>query len=339
MHEFELIRSYFNWPSANAHVLGPGDDCALVPGFAHPSREASSACKRWAVTQDLLIEGKHFFSDVDPAALGHKALAVNLSDLAACGAKPLYFLLGLALPKPQPHWLAAFQQGMRALATEHACDLIGGDTTATDGPIVISITAFGVVDVDRALLRSGAQPGDDIWVSGSLGGAAAALVHRRNADVLDTATVARCQARLERPTPRVALGQALAGLATSAIDVSDGLAQDLMHILVASNVAAHVDAQAVPHDPGLAALPRTQRYACILAGGDDYELCFTAAASDADTLNELSRTLALPLTRIGRIASHQTDTNTARLRLLDAAGQPIVLDSLGYTHFSDTEPS
>jgi len=226
MGEFDLIRRYFTRPSPGA-VVGVGDDCAILqtaPGM------------QLAISTDMLVEGRHFFPDVDPYSLGHKALAVNLSDLAACGARPLAFTLALSLPSADAAWLEPFSAGLWALADEHGCELIGGDTTR--GPLTLCITVFGEVPGDAkgptrtlALLRSGAQAGDDVYVSGTLGEAALGLQHQLGRLQLDALAAAACRARLERPTPRVALGLALRGIASACADVSDGLLGDLGHIL------------------------------------------------------------------------------------------------------------
>ena len=229
MGEFELIARHFKRPVRRA-ALGVGDDCALLsprPGM------------QLAVSSDMLVEGRHFFPDVDPEALGHKALAVNLSDLAACGAEPLAFTLALALPHADDAWLAAFAKGLFALADAHGCELVGGDTTR--GPLNICITVFGEVPTGQALLRSGAKVGDDIYVSGHLGDARLALEALQGHIALPPEALAAARLRLEQPTPRVALGQALRGVASSALDVSDGLLGDLGHILRASGTGACID--------------------------------------------------------------------------------------------------
>src|SRR5881398_226584 len=232
--EFELIARYFTRPARRATV-GVGDDCALVqptPGTT------------LAVSTDMLVEGRHFLSTVDPRALGHKALAVNLSDLAACGAQPLAFTLALALPQVDEAWLAGFAQGLFALADAHDCELVGGDTTR--GPLAIGITVFGEVPAGRALLRSGARAGDDLWVSGSVGDARLALEAFRGTVSLPQEVFDAARLRLERPQPRVALGLALRGLATAAIDVSDGLLGDLGHVLQRSGVGVDVASECAP---------------------------------------------------------------------------------------------
>src|SRR5690349_13537469 len=229
MGEFELIARYFDRPVRRS-PLGIGDDCALLqpgPGL------------QLAVSTDLLVEGRHFLSTVDPRRLGHKALAVNLSDLAACGAQPLAFTLAIALPQVDEAWLAAFAQGLFALADAHQCELVGGDTTR--GPLAIDITVFGEVPAGQALLRSGAQAGDDLWVSGTLGDARLALEAFRGTVSLPQDVFEAARLRLEQPQPRVALGLALRGLASAAIDVSDGLLGDLGHVLERSRVGATIE--------------------------------------------------------------------------------------------------
>lgn len=271
--EFGLIRRHFARGQTGPGVaLGIGDDCALLRPT--PGRQL-------AISSDMLVEGRHFFPDVEPAALGHKALAVNLSDLAAMGARPLGFTLALSLPAADDAWLAAFADGLHALADAHACPLVGGDTTR--GPLNICITVFGEVAPGQALRRDAARAGDDLWLSGRTGEARLALERLLGTDWarMTTGDEALCRQRLERPTPRLALGAALAGLAHAAIDLSDGLAGDLGHILAASGVGADIDQTALPVAPALQALPDAQRLECLLHGGDDYELLFTAPPKSA----------------------------------------------------------
>lgn len=330
MGEFELIRRYFDRPipegSCGGVALGIGDDCALLtpaPGM------------QLAVSSDMLVSGRHFFADVDPRTLGHKALAVNLSDLAACGARPLGFTLALALPEASPDWLKGFAQGLFTLADAHGCALVGGDTTR--GPLNICITVFGEVPAGQALLRSGAQPGDDIWVSGSPGDAALALQALLGRVALGPELLARARQRLECPTPRVALGLALRGVASACADVSDGLLGDLGHILERSGMGATISlADAMFSGAACAEFTRdfgtnsTQdRLAqqCVLAGGDDYELVFTAAPSRRDAVAQAATRSSTPVHRIGRIEQ------ATGLRLVDESGAPLALNLQSFDHF------
>ena len=334
--EFELIARYFTRPARQA-VLGVGDDCALLqtaPGM------------QLAVSTDMLVAGRHFFPDVDPFLLGHKCLAVNLSDLAACGARPLAFSLALALPQAEPAWLEPFSKGLLALADAHGCELIGGDTTR--GPLTICITVFGEVPVDaaarpvptQALLRSGALAGDDVYVSGSLGDAALALMALQGRLALPSDLMHAARARMEQPTPRVALGLALRGIASACADISDGLLGDLGHILARSHCGARVEGDKV-----LPLLAARQAYAggtaqfdsdygartalqCVLSGGDDYELVFTAPVQQRSALASLSATLQLPLTRIATIEG------APGLHLVDAQGHAVAHDFASFDHFA-----
>ncbi|MDM0036505.1 thiamine-phosphate kinase [Variovorax sp. J22P271] len=317
--EFDLIARYFTRP-ARRSPLGVGDDCALL---------APAAGMQLAVSSDMLVEGRHFLSTVDPARLGHKALAVNLSDLAACGAQPLAFTLALSLPAVDEAWLAGFSRGLFALADAHGCELVGGDTTR--GPLNLCITVFGEVPAGAALLRSGARVGDDVWASGTLGDARLALEVFRGtlalpADLFDVA-----RSRMEQPTPRVALGLALRGIATAAVDLSDGLVGDLGHILKASGVGAQIDADAAAQllaTGDSAGLDIALRRACALAGGDDYELAFTAPQSARAAVEEAGRASATPVTRIGAIEA------AAGLRLVDARGAAVTQRFASFDHFA-----
>ena len=320
MGEFDLIARYFTRPARRA-VLGVGDDCALWQ---------PQTGMQWAISTDLLVEGRHFLSTVSPQRLGHKALAVNLSDLAACGAKPLAFTLSLALPRIDEAWLKGFSAGMLALADLHQCELIGGDTT--HGPLTIGITVFGEVPPGDALLRSGAQAGDDIYISGSVGDARLALeVFRGNLSV-SGADFESARQRLEQPEPRVSLGMALRGIANACIDVSDGLAGDLGHILKASHTGAVLttdwiqDSAAI--STALQALPFARRLEMALAGGDDYELLFTAPPDQADAVQEAANDSDVSITCIGRI------TNGSGLQVLDAHGVPMSRRFSSFDHFS-----
>jgi thiamine-monophosphate kinase len=296
--EFDLIWRFFKAGSesmaqnqTNQVLLGIGDDCALLQ---------PDAAQSLAVTSDMLVEGRHFFAGANAEWLGHKALAVNLSDLAAMGAKPVGFTLALALPQTDSIWLTQFSQGLFRLAQQWQCPLIGGDTT--QGPLTICITALGHVPSGAAIKRSGAKVGDDIWVSGTLGDARLALGALRSEWPLDPSSLETVLPRMHEPEPRIALGMQLRGIATSALDVSDGLLGDLRHILKASQVNAEVLIDQLPISPTLAAQTERLRRQCAANGGDDYELCFTAPAGKRMEVESLSTGL-LPLTRIGSITS------------------------------------
>jgi thiamine-monophosphate kinase len=265
----------------------------------------------------MLVEGRHFLSTVDPHALGHKALAVNLSDLAACGAAPRAFFLALALPQADADWLAAFSRGLFELADAHGIVLAGGDTTR--GPLNLCITVMG--ESPAPLWRRGARIGDDLWVSGTLGDARLALEAFRGTLQLEREAFQACRTRMERPTPRIALGQALRGVASSCIDVSDGLLGDLRHVLEASGVGAVLNLDALPRSPWLAAQDLAVQRRCLLTGGDDYELLFTAAPGAP------LPDIGLPLSRIGRIVE------APGLFLRDAQGHPVAFDGRGFDHF------
>ncbi|QGW80554.1 thiamine-phosphate kinase [Variovorax paradoxus] len=318
MGEFDLITRYFKRP-AKRSPLGVGDDCALL---------APAPGMQLAVSSDMLVEGRHFLSTVDPARLGHKALAVNLSDLAACGARPLAFTLALALPGVDEPWLEGFSRGLFALADAHGCELVGGDTTR--GPLNICITVFGEVPAGAALLRSGARAGDDIWVSGTLGDARLALEVFRGTLALPADIFAQARMRMEQPTPRVALGQALRGTASAAVDVSDGLVGDLGHILASSRVGATLDADAATSTVAAASTPGLSIEAlrtCALSGGDDYELVFTAAPSARAAVEQAGKESLTRVTRIGRIDAE------AGLRIVDASGSPVAQRFGSFDHF------
>ena len=315
--EFELIARYFARPVRRA-ALGVGDDCALLG--ADPGMQ-------WCVSSDMLVEGRHFLSTVPPERLGHKALAVNLSDLAACGAEPLAFMLALALPRADERFLQGFAAGLFALADRHGIELVGGDTTA--GPLNICITVFGQVPAGQALLRSGARAGDELWVSGTLGDARAALEGFRGTLALGGADFAALRQALECPQPRVALGTRLRGIANSAIDVSDGLVGDLGHVLQRSGVGARLELDALPRSAALASLPPQLQQQCLLHGGDDYELLFSAAPAQHDAVRGAAREAGVPVTRIGRIEPG------AALVVVDGAGQPLPLAAGGFDHFKE----
>ena len=316
MGEFDLIARYFTRPSRRA-VLGVGDDCALL---------APAPGMQLAVSSDMLVEGRHFLSTVAPVRLGHKALAVNLSDLAACGAEPLAFTLALALPRIDETFVEPFAQGLFALADEHNIELVGGDTTA--GPLNICITVFGQVPPGQALLRSGAQVGDDLWVSGTLGDARLALEVFRGTVALAGDVFESLRRAMELPQPRIALGMALRGLASSAIDISDGLIGDLQHVLKRSGVGAVVDADALPRSALLAQQTRAMQLECLVAGGDDYELLFTAPPSNRDAVLRAGQQGGVHVTRCGRITAGST------LAIVDAQGQPLPQSFHAFDHFA-----
>jgi thiamine-monophosphate kinase len=320
MGEFDLIARYFTRPARRA-VVGVGDDCALWQ---------PQAGMQLAISTDMLVEGRHFLNTVSPQRLGHKSLAVNLSDLAASGAKPLAFTLSLALPRIDEAWLKGFSEGLLALADLHQCELIGGDTT--QGPLTIGITVFGEVPPGDALLRNGAQVGDDIYISGSVGDARLALeVFRGNLSV-SAEDFETARLRMEQPEPRVALGMALRGIANACIDVSDGLAGDLGHMLKASQTGAVLttdwiqDSAAI--SPAMQALPLARRLDMALAGGDDYELLFTAPPDQADAVQEAANDCDVSITCIGRI------TSGSGLQVLDAQGLPMSRRFASFDHFS-----
>lgn len=319
LSEFALISRYFDRPARAARrvALGIGDDCALL-------QPASGM--QTAISTDMLVEGRHFFPGADARLLGHKCLAVNLSDLAAMGAAPVGFTLALALPAANEAWLAPFSAGLFALADAHGCELIGGDTTK--GPLTISITVFGDVPVGAALRRDAARVGDDIWISGTLGDARLALAGYRGELSLSAADLDAAGMRMHAPTPRLALGIGLRGIAHAAIDISDGLVGDLGHILERSGVGASLDVDALPVGPMLARQPLALRRAYALAGGDDYELCFTADPRQRDAILAAAQRAATAVTRVGRIEAE------SGLKLSDASGAALDLALHSYDHFS-----
>lgn len=295
-------------------VLGIGDDATLLQ---------PPAGMQLVVAMDTLNAGIHFPPDTAPADIGWKALAVNLSDLAAMGATPAWCTLSLSLPEPDAAWVDAFLDGFDALARQHAVALVGGDTTR--GPLSVCVTAFGVVAPGRALRRDAARVGDDIWVSGTPGDAAAALAQWSAGSARDPVL----RERLDRPTPRVALGLRLAGLAHAAIDISDGLLADLAHVCRASGVRAEVDVDALPVSDALGEVapdPDTRR-ALQASGGDDYELCFTAPVAQRDAIAAAALDASASVTRIGRIVEGQGVLATAD-------GAPWTPVRAGWDHFA-----
>ena len=314
--EFDLIKRYFTAPTPRA-ALGVGDDCALL---------LPRAGMQLAVSTDMLVEGRHFVSTVAPERLGHKALAVNLSDLAACGASPLAFTLALALPRADEDFVAPFARGLLALAQQHGIELVGGDTTC--GPLNICITVLGEVQTGGALLRSGARAGDELWVSGQLGDARLALEAFRGTLLLSAEAFNACRRAMELPQPRVALGVALRGLASSAIDLSDGLVGDLGHVLQRSGVSAVLELDQLPRSACLAAQPAAVQQQCLLAGGDDYELLFTAPAHRREDVIAAARHAGVAVQRCGRIEAG------AGLRVVDGAGLELPNTWRAFDHFS-----
>ena len=319
--EFDLIQKYFTRAVQRA-ALGVGDDCALfvpAPGM------------QLAVSSDMLVEGRHFLSTVNPERLGHKALAVNLSDLAACGAQPVAFTLALALPRVDEVFLAGLAQGLFSLADEHGIELVGGDTTA--GPLNLCITVFGEVPPGQALRRDGAQAGDALWIShppgGGVGDARLALEVFRGHVSLPGQDFEAVRRAMEQPQPRVALGLGLRGLATAAIDTSDGLVGDLGHVLRRSGVGAVIEVAQLPISPALARQPRAQQLQCALAGGDDYELLFTAPPAATARVQAAAAAAGVGVRCIGRIEA------APGLRLLDAQGAELALTLRGFDHFND----
>ena len=315
--EFDLIKRYFTRPNRDV-ILGIGDDAALL----QPTRGMALV-----VSTDMLVEGTHFFSNAEPRLLGKKTLAVNLSDMAAMGATPRWATLAAALPKVNPGWIKKFAQGFFEIADEFGVELIGGDTTR--GPLTLCVQIMGEVPPGLALRRDSAKVGDDVWVSGTVGDAALALAHYHEKIKLDPRSLAFCAARLHAPTPRVTLGKSLRGIAHSAIDISDGLLADLNHILESSGVAAEIDLAKIPQSAAMQGYAQTTvAQQARLSGGDDYELCFTAAQDNQNKIKALARKLNLPLTRIGVIKFGKG------LKVTNEAGKTLKLPKLGYDHFA-----
>ncbi|HUW38780.1 MAG TPA: thiamine-phosphate kinase [Rhodocyclaceae bacterium] len=318
--EFELIARYFTRPTPHA-VQGVGDDGAIV-------RVASGM--ELVITTDMLVAGTHFLPDAEPEALGWKTLAVNVSDLAAMGAQPRWAVVAVALPGVDEPWIAALARGLFACADAFGIDIIGGDTTR--GPLNLCPTLFGEAPRGQALLRSGAQQGDEIWLSGAPGLAALGLAHSQGRCVLREPALTDCLAALNRPQPRVALGIALRGIASAAIDVSDGLLADLGHILERSGVGATLHLDLLPDAAHAACADPALARDCLLAGGDDYELLFTAAPGRRARIEALAGELGLALTAIGNIVPGSA------LTLQDADGRVVAVPHRGYDHFARTSP-
>ncbi len=320
LSEFEIIRHYFSQASPTAE-LGVGDDAAII---------SLPFGKEFVVSTDTLVSGQHFLADTDPLKLGHKSLAVNLSDMAAMGATPRWAMLAITLPKQlikeNSQWIGEFAKGFYTLAQEYHVALIGGDTTS--GPLNICVQIMGEVDQGKALLRSNAQSNDDIWISGFLGDAALVLAHQQQRIKLQSVEVEQCLPALLTPIPRIELGQQLINYANSAIDISDGLLADLGHILDRSDVGAIININAIACSGVLQNyLPHPEVINCLLAGGDDYELCFTASTINRLEIERLSSELSIPLTRIGKI------TAIKGLKVLDSDGSELTQENKGYEHF------
>jgi len=312
--EFDLIQRFFKAGADAMHsnngkgiALGIGDDCALLWPVAG---------EEIAITSDMLVEGRHFLPNANPELLGRKALAVNLSDLAAMGARPIGFTLAIALPKIDTVWLDAFARGLFAVANQYSCPLIGGDTTA--GPLTISITALGNIPSGKAIRRSGAQVGDDIWVSGCVGDARLTLAALRYEIKLPEEDFKQIESRMHTPTPRIELGIKLRGVANAALDISDGLLGDLQHILKQSQVSAEVFLEQLPKSATLQKQSESIQNQFAATGGDDYEICFTAPLDKRSVIDQISKELNLPLTRIGSITEKVDEAK--RLRLLNKNG-------------------
>ena len=312
--EFDLIQRFFKAGADAMHsnngkgiALGIGDDCALLWPVAG---------EEIAITSDMLVEGRHFLPNANPELLGRKALAVNLSDLAAMGARPIGFTLAIALPKIDTVWLDAFARGLFAVANQYSCPLIGGDTTA--GPLTISITALGNIPSGKAIRRSGAQVGDDIWVSGCVGDARLTLAALRYEIKLPEEDFKQIESRMHTPTPRIELGIKLRGVANAALDISDGLLGDLQHILKQSQVSAEVFLEQLPKSATLQKQSESIQNQFAATGGDDYEICFTAPLDKRSVIDQISKELNLPLTRIGSTTEKVDEAK--RLRLLNKNG-------------------
>jgi len=323
LSEFDIIERYFNRQTLQRDdvKLGIGDDAALI---------TPPAGQQLVVAIDTLVEGVHFPLDTDAEAIGWKALAVNLSDLAAMGAEPAWFTLALTLPHSDEEWLAGFSRGLSELADKAGVQLVGGDTTR--GPLTVTIQVAGYVPAGEALLRRGAKPGEEIWVSGSVGDAALALQIQQQSVDITPADKQSLMHRLDQPEPRYRLGVALRHLASSCIDVSDGLIADLAHLCAMSRVGASLDYEAVPlSSAARQAIAIHSEYRELpLYGGDDYELCFTAPGERHEELELLGQQLECPLSCIGVI------TAELQLQCRDRNGEILALAKQGYQHFGDT---
>ncbi|QTH70913.1 thiamine-phosphate kinase [Pseudoalteromonas xiamenensis] len=321
MKEFELINRYFKGRGITRRDvdLGIGDDCALV---SVPENS------QLAITTDTLVCGVHFFEDIPPRALGHRVLAVNLSDLAAMGAEPTWVSLALTLPSVDLEWLEAFTEGLHEIAEYYNVQVIGGDTT--QGPLTITVCAKGIIPKGKALTRSGAKVGDWIFVTGPLGDAGLAIEARKQGLNITPENKQDVEKRFYFPTPRVAAGQVLRGLATSAIDVSDGLVADLGHILRKSNVNATVQVEKVPVSEAMkATLSEQERWPYVLSYGDDYELLFTVSDTNKSTLANKLKQYGVEAKCVGQILAGNGQLE------LTLRGQKFALPARGYEHFSN----
>ncbi|MES9855560.1 MAG: thiamine-phosphate kinase [Sedimenticola sp.] len=320
LSEFELIRSYFSHtgPCRDDVVLGVGDDCALL---------LPPSSMQLAVSIDTLVEGVHFFPGTDPESLGHKVLAVNLSDLAAMGARPAWVTLALTLPHSDASWLAGFSRGFSALARRYGVQLIGGDTTS--GPLNISVQVHGFVEPGKVLRRDAAQPGDLIYVTGNLGDAGLALLHVQGGYPMD-AGAEEVMLSLERPEPRVDIGVAVGGIAAAAIDISDGLLSDLGHICRASGVSATLQLTQIPLSIAVRAyIEEGGDWAMPLASGDDYELCITVPQERRETFESLANKFDVELTQVGTI------DEGSGVRVVAGSGEAVTVTRQGFEHFYD----
>lgn len=319
LNEFDLIQTFFN-PAAPEGYIGVGDDCAVFPvppGF------------QLAVSTDTLIEGQHFFAGIDPAALGHKALAVGLSDLAAMGARPTGCVLALAIPVVNEEWLSAFSAGFNALAQQASCPLLGGDTTRSPHGVMITVTVFGAVPIAHALRRDLALPNDDVWVTGTLGAPHLALSYLSGGLAIDEARLAKSRPLLEHPEPPYAIAPKLLEHAHAGIDISDGLLQDISHILKASHCGATLQWSKLPVHEALNGLEADTVHEAVLTGGDVFQLCFTAHVRERAYLLALAAQHGVKFSRIGTITTDQT------LVVMDENQTPISLpEQGGFDHFS-----
>ena len=319
MNEFEIIEHYFRDLTGvdSGVVCGIGDDAAIV---------AIPAGRELAVSVDTMVSGVHFLADVDPCALGYKALAVNLSDLAAMGAQPAWATLALTMPQHDAAWLAGFTSGFAELARRYRVSLIGGDLT--NGPLSISVQVMGLIEPGLALTRNGARVGDDVYVSGYPGEAGYGLSILTGPHGKERARAGHCLERLLKPAPRVELGRMLRGIAHSAIDVSDGLAADLGHILTASAAGAVIELERIPVRPPLSGMKENGSiWNFILSSGDDYELCFTVPEARHERMQGITNSLDFPVTRIGKIVAG------SGIRFMQADGSEYRLPKSGFMHF------